>query len=83
MDSREAGGNRPTSRQQSHGNSLNSIKTIESAPIDLRAAATMCEMTNFNIRDNMKAGPGVVFIEGFGHKDVGPTYQDSVNQRQI
>lgn len=62
---------------------MNSLATVESAPIDPRSVASMMEGTNLNIRDNMKAGPGVTFTEGYGHKDVGPTYQESVNQRKI
>jgi hypothetical protein len=31
---------------------------------------------NLNIKNNMKAGPGVVFLEGRDYKDVGPQYKD-------
>jgi hypothetical protein len=35
--------------------------------------------SNLNIKCNMKAGPGVVFIEGRDYKDAGPNYSEFQN----
>lgn len=36
------------------------------------------EDNSFNIKENMKASYGIVFSEGRGHVDHGPSYFDSI-----
>lgn len=57
------------------------MPTAESIPMDPRNAHSINEGTNLNIRENMKAGAGVTFTEGFKHTDIGPSYNDVMNAK--
>ena len=62
----------------------NSNKTLAKAPESFNPLEQKNQIVtgiNLNIKNNMKAGPGVVFVEGKEYKDVGPQYTEFQSQR--
>ena len=53
---------------------MDSAKHKDSTKGALEKTSQVMSEGNFNIKENMKAGAGITYIEGTSHVDRGPTY---------